>query len=169
MAEAGLPVFIRTAAHGDIDSLRELLSQTWHDTYDGIYGHDRVRDIVARWQSRETVVARIDQTDGEFLVADDGQRLVGMAFASARDQGNVMMLHQLYVRPGEQGRGIGGMLLDEIIESFPQARKVRLEVEETNVQAIRFYVSRGFGQVGRTGDCGGQGDHLPALILERAV
>lgn len=169
MTEPVRPVFIRTAGRGDIDSLRELLSRTWHDTYDGIYGHDRVRDIVARWHSREAMAARISQTDGEFLVADDGQRLVGMAFASARDQGNVMMLHQLYVRPGEQGRGIGGLLLDEIIESFPQAGKVRLEVEEANVQAIGFYVSRGFGQVGRTGDCGGHGDYLPALIFERAV
>jgi hypothetical protein len=31
-------VFIRTAGERDLDEIRTLLVETWHDTYDGIYG-----------------------------------------------------------------------------------------------------------------------------------
>ena len=54
------------------------------------------------------------------------------------------MLHQLYVRPAHQGHGVGGMLLDEILNCFPEAETVRLEVEEANVRAIAFYEAYGF-------------------------
>ncbi len=92
-----------------------------------------------------------------------------MAFASADEDGRVVTLHQLYVLPAMQGRGIGGMLLDEIVESFPQARRLVLEVEEANVPAIAFYEAHGFSLAGRTQDCGRKGSGIPALVYERAL
>ncbi len=90
-----------------------------------------------------------------------------MAYAEAEADGKTVKLHQLYVLPAMQGRGIGGMLLDEIIESFPDADMFRLEVEEANEKAIGFYLSQRFLQVGRTENCGAEGSGLPALIFER--
>jgi len=90
-----------------------------------------------------------------------------MAYASADAAGKSVMLHQLYVRPTLQGRGIGGLLLEEIIESFPDATLFRLEVEEANVRAIGFYVAQGFEQTGRTANCGAEQSGIPALIFER--
>ena len=64
-----------------------------------------------------------------------------------------VMLHQLYVRPAHQGHGIGGMLLDEILELLSRTPSViRLEVEEANSRAIAFYEAYGFAQTGRTGE-----------------
>ncbi len=79
------------------------------------------------------------------------------------------MLHQLYVRPGMQGRGIGGLLLDEIEGCFPGADKVRLEVEEKNAKAVAFYTAQGFSQVGRTANCGSDQSGIPALVYERPI
>ncbi len=90
-----------------------------------------------------------------------------MAYAAAEADGKSVMLRQLYVRPAFQGRGIGGMLLDEIIESFPDATLFRLEVEEANAKAIGFYVAQGFVQTGRTANCGAEQSGIPALIFER--
>jgi [ribosomal protein S18]-alanine N-acetyltransferase len=50
-----------------------------------------------------------------------------------------------------RGRGIGGLLLDEVI-SRSRSRGVSslyLEVREANTNALRLYASRGFEQVGR--------------------
>jgi GNAT superfamily N-acetyltransferase len=49
--------------------------------------------------------------------------LGGVAFASFTADDKSVTLHQLYVRPGLQGQGIGSLLLDEIESCFPDADK----------------------------------------------
>ncbi|MEP2460074.1 MAG: GNAT family N-acetyltransferase, partial [Nitratireductor sp.] len=145
-------MFVRTASERDLAAVRALLVETWHATYDPIYGVDRVTEITDDWHSPAALKGRLTQPQSEFILADDGQSLGGVAFASADEDGRAVTLHQLYVLPAMQGRGIGGMLLDEIVESFPQARRLVLEVEEANVPAIAFYEAHGFSLAGRTQD-----------------
>jgi ribosomal protein S18 acetylase RimI-like enzyme len=160
-------VFVRTASERDLKAVRDLLVETWHATYDEIYGAERVTAITDDWHSLASLKRRLDQPNAEFLVADDGKELGGMACAAAEADGKSVMLRQLYVLPKFQGRGIGGMLLDEIIESFPDATLYRLEVEEANARAIGFYMSQGFVQSGRTANCGAGQSGIPALLFER--
>jgi ribosomal protein S18 acetylase RimI-like enzyme len=162
-------VFIRTAGAPDIEAIRALLVETWHDTYDAIYGAERVQAITDDWHSIAALKELLDKPDSEFVVADDGQRIAGVAFAGTVDEGKTVMLHQLFVRPGQQGRGIGGLLLDEIEAAFPDADKVRLEVEEANASALAFYLAQGFSQVGRAPDRGGAQSGIPALVYERPI
>ena len=35
-------MFVRTASSRDIEAVRALLVETWHDTYDAIYGPGKV-------------------------------------------------------------------------------------------------------------------------------
>ena len=102
-----------------------------------IYGAERVTAITDNWHSMPSLQARLTRPRSEFLVADSGKELGGMAFATTGEDGKILMLHQLYVRPAHQGHGIGGMLLDEILNCFPEAETVRLEVEEANVAGDR--------------------------------
>lgn len=106
--------------------------------------------------------------NSEFLLADDGSRIGGMAFASATTDPKIVLLHQLYVHPDCQRQGIGRLLLDEVELSFPQARTIRVEVEEANASAIAFYEASGFQPAGKTADCGG-GSGMPALVLEKRL
>ncbi|WP_027145028.1 GNAT family N-acetyltransferase [Mesorhizobium sp. WSM3626] len=162
-------MFVRTAGDRDLAAVRALLVETWHATYDAIYGAERVTEITNEWHSIASLKARLGKPSSEFLVADDGKRIGGMAFAEAVGDGGVVMLRQLYVLPSLQGRGIGGMLLDEIIESFPEAHRIQLEVEEKNTRAVAFYQANGFVQAGRTENCGSAGSAIPALIYERVL
>lgn len=162
-------MFVRTASEPDLDAIRALLVETWHATYDSIYGADKVTEITDEWHSIAALKRRLTVPNSDFLVADDGEQLGGVAYAEAKADGKTVMLHQLYVAPAMQGRGIGGALLDEVIESFPDAERFRLEVEEANDKAIGFYLSQRFVEVGRTGNCGTEDSGLPALIFERAV
>lgn len=161
-------MFVRTASSRDLEAVRALLVETWHDTYDSIYGPERVTAITDDWHSIRSLEGRLVRPHSEFLVADDGERIGGMAFAAAIDGGATVMLHQLYVRPDCQGRGIGGLLLDEVESCFPEANKVRLEVEEANAKAVAFYLAQGFAKAGMTANCGGTSD-IPAAIYERPI
>jgi len=160
-------MFVRTASERDLKVVRELLVETWHDTYDAIYGAARVTEITDDWHSLASLKSRLTRPNAEFLVADDGKQLGGMAYAESAPDGRSVMLRKLYVRPAFQGRGIGGMLLDEIIESFFDATRFTIEVEEANAKAIGFYRAQGFEQVGQTGNCGEAGSGMPALVFER--
>ncbi|WP_419913501.1 N-acetyltransferase family protein [Hoeflea sp.] len=161
-------MWVRTASERDLEEIRALLIATWHDTYDHIYGVEKVTEITDAWHSIAALRPRVDQPNSEFVVADTGEQICAVAFASSKD-GRLVLLHQLYVSPDAQGKGAGSLLMHEIIDSFPEARKIRLEVEETNAQAIAFYENKGFVEVGRTANCGEAESGLPALILERVL
>jgi ribosomal protein S18 acetylase RimI-like enzyme len=137
-------VFVRTAGERDLDAVRTLLVETWHATYDAIYGTAKVTEITDEWHSIASLRSRLTRPNSEFLVADDGKRIGGMAFAAATADAKVILLNQLYVHPDCQRRGIGQALLDEVEASFPEAQTLRVEVEEANGGAIAFYRSKGF-------------------------
>ena len=137
-------MFVRTAGERDLVAVRALLVETWHATYDAVYGAAKVTEITDDWHSIVSLRSRLTRPNSEFLVADDGKRIGGMAFAAATADAKVILLNQLYVHPDCQRRGIGQALLDEIEASFPVARTLRVEVEEANGGAIAFYRSTGF-------------------------
>lgn len=157
-----MSVFVRTAGSRDIPAIRALLLETWHATYDALYGADVVETLTAEWHSPQALQAMIDRDRSDYLVADDGDRLCGCAYAAAAgDDARIVTLFQLYVLPELQGRGIGGMLLEEIEQSFFESERLRLEVEERNVRAVAFYETEGFTQVGREE----HGGALPRTVL----
>lgn len=160
-------MFVRTAGERDLSAIRALLVETWHATYDAIYGVERVTEITDTWHSVVSLRTRLTRPNSEFLVADDGQRLGGVAFAEAVDGGGQVVLRQLYVLPGLQGRGIGGMLLDEVIDSFPEARAIRAEVEAQNSKAIAFYEANGFARTADIGEHAGASG--PTLVFRRSL
>ncbi len=162
-------MFVRTASERDLPAVRALLVETWHVTYDSIYGVDRVTDITDDWHSIASLKARLVRPNSEFLVADDGIRIGGMAYAAASTDPSIVILNQLYVSPGLQRSGLGRMLLREIEDSFPEARIIRLEVEPANAAAVAFYAQNGFAEVGSVANCGGAASGIPALTLEKQL
>jgi ribosomal protein S18 acetylase RimI-like enzyme len=158
-------MFVRTASKRDLPAVRDLLVETWHATNDEIYGAERVAEIMGEWHSNAALEARLDVPMSEFLVADDGKTIGAMAFADAVDDKSTVMLRQLYVLPECQGRGIGGMLLDEVEGCFPEAARIRLEVEEANAKAVAFYIAQGFAKVGAGKSAGG----ASTAIYERPI
>ena len=168
LSESG-PYFVRTAMRRDLPAVRALLIDTWHDTYDALYGVARVAEITDSWHSIAALEARLAKPHCEFVVADKGDEIGGMAFAEAVDEGKTVILHQLYVRPHRQGQGIGAALLNEVEACFPDARQIKLEVEEANGKALGFYDAHGFAQIGRTENCGADGSGIPALIYGKSL
>jgi ribosomal protein S18 acetylase RimI-like enzyme len=161
------PFFIRTASGRDLPEVSALLGVTWHATYDRLYGVEKVSAITREWHSVDALQKRLVKPNSEFLVADDGKELLGMAFATASNR--VVTLYQLYVLPEHQGRGIGAQLLEEVFECFFDAERLLLEVDPGNASAIEFYRRHGFAETGRTENCGSGQSGIPALIFERQL
>jgi ribosomal protein S18 acetylase RimI-like enzyme len=165
--EARPPFYIRTASVRDLPAVSALLGTTWHAIYDRLYGAEKVAAITSEWHSVPALQSRLERPNSEFLLADDGKSLLGMAFAAA--SGRLVTLHQLYVLPAHHGRGIGGQLLEEVLECFFDAERITLEVDPGNAGAIDFYKRYGFAETGRTENCGAGKSGIPALIFERQI
>lgn len=149
-----------------MDAVSQLLAATWHDTYDAIYGGDKVAEINAERHDPATLRARLDDAGSAFLVAETQGMLSGLAFA--RREGDAVKLHQLYVAVDAQGNGIGAALFDAVLGRFADARRIVLEVEPQNTRAIAFYERAGVVPAGRTEACAGI-DGISAIIMELAL
>lgn len=162
--------FVRSASERDLPKVQTLLAETWRATYVPFYGAEKVEALIAEWHSLEALKKRLKTPRSEFLVADDGKVIAGMAYASmAEKPAKTATLHQLYVHPDFQRQGIGRDLFAEIETCFPDADTLRLEVEPKNVSAIAFYERHGFAKVGEVSNCGGGQSGIPALLMEKPL
>jgi len=84
------------------------------------------------------------------LAFDDDHALVGIATGLDTGDGDTYVVG-MYVAPEARGSGCAHQLLDAITELAVgrQAKRLVLEVAESNVRAIRFYRSDGFVTTGR--------------------
>ncbi len=159
---------IRRAQPVDLPGVSGLLRQTWHDTYDGLIGRDRVRHLSERWHSIKALGGSLENAAALFLIAEHNGNLAGHALATPSDDG-VVLLNRLYVLPKAQGRGIGRQLLRRIETQFAHAPCIRLDVERDNARAIRFYEKQGFIAVDRRNNCLDAEDGIPVVIMEKRL
>lgn len=136
-------LIIRDVVAADLPAVRSLLVETWHATYDGIYGWRRVAEITNAWHSLDNLKAQIERQGEIFLVAEVGGEIVATSSAR-RERDRAALVTRLYVLPPYQGIGIGRTLLQVTLAHFPHAPVARLEVELQNEPAIAFYERMGF-------------------------
>ena len=91
---------------------------------------------------------RLRDGDHEVWVADQRGELAGYAMATAT------WLDHLFVDPGAQGTGVGGLLLDAVKAVRPDG--LCLWVFESNAAARAFYARRGFVELERTDGSGNE-------------
>ena len=111
------------------------------------------------------VAARLREPSSWFLLAEDGSWCVGMAAAEPMRGGDgagavvpgVLFLNLVYVVPERWGQGIGGVMLDALIDEAGRRGYSRVHLwthEQQNERAHRLYRSHGFARTGRTTEDG---------------
>lgn len=162
--------FVRTASERDLAKVSALLAETWHATYDALYGADKVSEITARWHSVPALKAKLERKDSEFVVADNGRELAGMGYvAMAKDRPKTAFLHNLYVLPRYQRQGIGRDMFAELETCFPDANAMLLEVDPRNDAAVAFYYAHGFIKVGEARHTADSVSGVPLDVYEKPL
>ncbi len=88
---------------------------------------------------------RLAQTGTSWVVEEDGA-IVGFAIADPPSRS----IWALFVRPGDEGRGIGRSLLQQVTLSLAAAGPGTLHLStEAGTRAERFYAAAGWVQAGR--------------------
>jgi ribosomal protein S18 acetylase RimI-like enzyme len=140
-------LLIRPAEEADLDAVRALLRETWHQVYDPIIGHDGVNEVTARWHARALLARQLHQPQSSFLVACDGGLLVAHGFAYIREE-ETLAVSRLYVRPSHQRQGIGRRILAALTARHAEAAALCLFVAAENARGLSFWRGAGFTVIG---------------------
>ncbi|MBV9569368.1 MAG: GNAT family N-acetyltransferase [Hyphomicrobiales bacterium] len=164
-APDGVEFLIRPARRDELASIRDLLVETWHDTYDTIYGIERVTAITKEWHGPDRLARAFERQSHAFLVAEASDGILSATASATLGDDGLVTLGRLYVRPRCQGRGLGSAMLRACETWFARGRLMRLEVETKNAKARAFYAKRGFAE--RSGNS--QGSEGRNIICEKAI
>ena len=116
---------------------------------------------------------REDVQKGQLYILRDGGRIAAAAGAACGQEEEYGALswtcgvkpgsfHRIVVHPSLQGAGLGGRMLDEVLELLRRGGCdcVRCDTSENNLPALRFYEKHGFRRCGKLHWEGNEGDNI---------
>lgn len=138
-------VVIRRATPADAVALGDLARLTWRRCFAGMITSAQIEYMLAQRYETEDLASRLSSPWPAYeLLLLDGEPV---AFAAhGPDEPGTWKLHQLYVHPEWQHRGLGGRLMDHVEQCARAAacRQLLLTVNRNNARARTAYQRRGF-------------------------
>jgi ribosomal protein S18 acetylase RimI-like enzyme len=154
------------ASSKDVVAIQKLLKETWKDTYGNHLSQETLDEVYKNWQSIELLTQQIENTSFYFPLAKEGDELLGLSTTRMREDS--IMMFRLYVSPQHQRKGIGDLLLKNVIEHFQGAKKIQLHVEAMNPKGQAFYKKQGFKEMKRAEEKVGN-EILEVILMEKQL
>ena len=125
---------IRPYRPEDLDAVVDLWYDAWHATFPDLRHHESKHEWRRRFETEIAAEERIS-------IAEVDGHLAG--FLAVKDQGGGQgYLHEIFIAPGFQRRGIGSVLMAVAKEQAPSG--LRLHTLQRNTRAAAFYERHGF-------------------------
>jgi diamine N-acetyltransferase len=160
-------ITIHKVTQEDISEVKQVLSLTWKDTYGSFLSDKTIEKVTTVWHDPEALKSQAMDPEIYFAVAKEGDKIVGLITVRKIDDG-IIFMNRLYIHPNYQRQGIGSKLFDSSLQAFPNAKFVRLEVEEKNKKGLSFYLKQGFKEVERKTD-EIEGEELKSIVMEKRI
>lgn len=157
---------ILNATLNDAAAIQKLLRETWKDTYGDHLSQATLDEVYQNWQSIEFLTRQIENPNLYFPLVKEGDELVGLSTTYMPE--DTIMMFRLYVAPRHQRKGIGGLLLNKVIEHFQGAKKIQLHVEAMNPKGQSFYKKHGFVELKRGEEKIGN-EVIEVIVMEKQL
>lgn len=163
-------IYLRKAEEEDLLTIRNLAEQTWPTAYGDIISQEQIVFMLDKMYNQGELLGQL--RDGHtFLIASELKEDVGFAGFSVVDSENhVYKLHKLYVLPKMHGKGVGKILMNEVVDQIKVqgAKFLQLNVNRDN-KAKDFYEKAGF-KIKETVDLDiGNGFYMNDYVMEKTL
>lgn len=138
-------IILRKAKEADIEIIQELARGTWPAAYAEIISTAQIEYMLDKMYNKGELLSQL-QKGHTFLIAEEGSRDLGFAgFSSVDSDNHIYKLHKLYVLPEAHGKGLGKILINEVVNQVRDAggKALQLNVNRDN-KAAEFYKKAGF-------------------------
>jgi len=138
-------ILLRRAKEEDIVIISNLAEQIWPQTYSAYISEEQLRFMLDKMYNKGELLSQLQ--DGHiFLIASENGKDVGFAgFSKIDPYSQTYKLHKLYVLPETHGKGVGKILINEVVNLAVRegGRTLQLNVNRNN-NAKDFYLKAGF-------------------------
>jgi ribosomal protein S18 acetylase RimI-like enzyme len=136
---------IEIATITDIPVIQQLRDEIWRPTYKDLLAPEQIEYMLEMMYSTAALTNQITEKAHRFLLLYDDQRPIGFAAYSTTDEAGVFKLQKIYLHSDYQGKGVGKLLLDNVIERVQAENGSILELDVKRDNKARFfYEKQGF-------------------------
>lgn len=138
-------ILLRKGKEEDIESIQHIASKTWPNAYGSIISQEQIDYMLKKMYNKGELLSQLQQ-GYTFLMAEEDNKDLGFAVFSIIDSTNrIFKLHKLYVLPDTHGKGVGKLLINEVVNLAKRAGGVSLELNvNRDNKATTFYEKAGF-------------------------
>ncbi len=162
-------IVIRKVSTESIPIIQKITYETWPDAYKNILSAKQLMYMLELIYSTSSLQRQINQEHQQFIIASESGADIGFAAFSAISK-SVFKLHKIYTLPNQQGKGLGKLLINYIIEEIKKlhATSLQLNVNRHN-KAKSFYEHLGFSVIAEEDIDIGNGYFMNDFIMEKKL
>lgn len=138
-------ILLRKGKEEDIESIQDMANKTWPAAYGNIISSEQIEYMLEKMYNKGELLSQF-QKGYTFLIAEENDKDLGFASFSIHDSTNhIYKLHKLYVLPEAHGKGLGKLLINEVVNMVRKVggKSLELNVNREN-KATEFYIRAGF-------------------------
>lgn len=138
-------ILLRKGKEADIESIQDIAYRTWPQAYSSLISQEQIDYMLEKMYNKGELLSQFQQ-GYTFLMAEEDDEDLGFAVFSIIDSLNhIYKLHKLYVLPAAHGKGLGKLLINEVVNLARRAGGVSLELNVNREnKAVTFYKGAGF-------------------------
>lgn len=158
-----------------IDLLPEVKSiahRTWPSTFSQILSKEQIDYMLEGMYALETLESLVEEKGHQYVLAKDETGYLGFcAYEHNVKQSDKTKIHRIYLLPETQGKGLGKLLLNHVVEQAKAKNEdaVFLNVNKFNDKAIQFYERIGMKKVKEEVIDIGNGFVMDDYVMEMAL
>ena len=125
-----------------LDQVADLAREIWQEYYLGMITQEQIDFMLSKFYHRNQLELDLENGVHYFFIQED-ERIMGFIAISEQEKSK-FFIHKFYITTDFRGNGMGSKVFSEIIQQFPQAQQIRLQVNRKNISSINFYFKNGF-------------------------
>ncbi len=163
-------IYLRKAKEEDLLTIRSLADHTWPTAYGDIISAEQISFMLEKMYNKGELLEQM-RNGHHFILASELNEDIGFAGFSVIDsETQTFKLHKLYVLPKMHGKGVGKLLMNEVVSSVKAqgGKFLQLNVNRDN-KAKDFYEKAGF-KIKETVDLDiGNGFYMNDYVMEKEL